>query len=491
MQLVWVNANADRCALTTRSAAQKLELPVAEFERAQEAGLIAPWSDQDRPLIERSAFSLVDESRQAIRQYAIQDPISGQLSRKGFLQRLQGIARRSGRSRHMVGILEFDQVRMIYGACGADAAQGLVRRLAEAVRDCLGPAAAVAGLRDDTLAVLLPDTGMQAGRQAIEAMMLRLADWRFEHGEQRYSIGLNVGLALYAPELTSPEEAVRRSDAACVASRAQGRNRVLAYEPDSLEVKDHESLADWAGRIDGLLEGDGLSLRCQQVVPIGNDAASQPYYEILLAMGPASGETSPAGFVFAVERLKRSHELDLWVLRQVLAWIESHRDAFDAIGGFAINLSPLSLADPAILSFLHERLARPGVPAAKLTFEITETAAIDSYGAAQDFIRQIRPYGCRFSLDDFGSGYTSYAHLKNLHTDSLKIDGSFVRDMATSESDYAMVKSMHEVARSLGMRTVAEYVESPLILARLREIGVDYAQGYALHKPCPIGELAS
>jgi EAL domain-containing protein (putative c-di-GMP-specific phosphodiesterase class I)/GGDEF domain-containing protein len=490
MQLVWVSACAEHCALTTRSATRKLELPAADFARALDAGRIAPWSDQDRPLIERSAFSLLDEGRLALREQTIRDPVSGQLSRKGFQQHLQRIARRVGGGSHIVGILEFDQLRMIYGACGMDAAQRLVRRLADELRNCLGPEAVMAALRDDTLAVLLPGVGLDAGRDAIEATMLRLADWRFQHGEQRYSIGLNVGMSVYSPGVISPEEAVSRSDAACVASKVQGRNRMQVYEPGSAQVKDHESLVDWAGRIDGMLEGDGLSLRCQMVMPIGLDAASLPYYEILLGIETADGPAaSPTGFVLAIERLKRSHELDLWMLRQVLAWIAAHRDDFDAIGGFAINVSPLSLSDPGILAFLHDQLARPEVPADKLAFEITETAAIESYGAAQDFIRQIRPYGCRFALDDFGSGYTSYAHLKNLNTDSLKIDGSFVRDIATSARDYAMVKSMHEVARSLGMRTVAEYVETPLILAKLREIGVDYAQGYAIHKPCPIGEL--
>lgn len=176
-------------------------------------------------------------------------------------------------------------------------------------------------------------------------------------------------------------------------------------------------------------------------------------------------------------------------MQRVFEWIAQNRAAFDGIGGFSVNLSASSLTSPEVMAFLQDRLARPEVPAEKLIFEITETAAIDSYGAAQEFIRQIRRYGCRFSLDDFGSGYTTYSHLKNLRTDSLKIDGAFVKDIASSPSDYAMVKSMHEVGRSLGMHTVAEYVESPMILNKLREIGVDYAQGYAIHKPCRIEDI--
>jgi EAL domain-containing protein (putative c-di-GMP-specific phosphodiesterase class I) len=143
------------------------------------------------------------------------------------------------------------------------------------------------------------------------------------------------------------------------------------------------------------------------------------------------------------------------------------------------------------MSYLQQVLPGSDLPTHKIAFEITETAAIESYGAAQDFIREIRRFGCKFSLDDFGSGFTSYAHLKNLRTDTLKIDGGFVKDMLQNSDDYAMVKSMNDIGHSLGLITVAEYVESPLILEALREIGVDYAQGYAIHKPCRIDELLS
>ncbi len=178
-------------------------------------------------------------------------------------------------------------------------------------------------------------------------------------------------------------------------------------------------------------------------------------------------------------------------MRSVFEWIAANPSAFATAGGFAINLSATSLSSPEVMNYLQKVLPDRSFPTSKITFEITETAAIGSYGAAQDFIREIRRYGCKFALDDFGSGFTSYAHLKNLRTDSLKIDGSFVKDMLKNPGDHAMVKSMNDIGHSLGLRTVAEYVESPQILEALREIGVDYAQGYAIHKPCRLDEFAS
>lgn len=492
MQLIWTSRPAGACAFASRSASDRHELPLAEFAREVEAQRIRPVSDQERPLLERSEFALLDESRQALLDRALQDPVSGLTNRKGFVQQLERLARNAGDGdAHVVGVVEFDALRIVWSACGVDAGESLVRELAGAARACLGEQAVLASLRDDTFALLLPATDAAAAAEsgAIEALRDRLADHRFEHGGQRFSIGVCIGLAQWVPTEGEPEEALRRADTACVAARAVGRNRVQVWAPDSHELRSHESMADWAGRIDALLEGDGLFLRAQEVRPIA-DGSLKPYYEVLLGIEPQPGmDAVPTSLVPAIERLGRSAELDLWVMRAVLDWVEAHPEAFARIGGFAINVSPLSLGSPEILRFLDERLARPGVPAEKLTFELTETAAIDSYGAARDFIQRMRRHGCRVSLDDFGSGYASYSHLKNLRTDSLKIDGAFVRDMLESPSDRAMVKSMHEVARSLGIRTVAEYVESPAHLEALREIGIDYAQGYEIHKPARLDEL--
>lgn len=491
MQLIWLSQPVAHCAFANRSATNKSEMSLVEFAQQLENGQIKTWADQDRPLLERSEFTLLDEGRQLLLQQAVRDPVSGLPNRKGFMQGISQAVRQSQPGAiHVVGILEFDQFRMIYNTCGVEAAEGLARSLAEAARGNIGPEAMMASFRDDTLALFLPDCSPDAGCDTASKLLDKLRDYRFRHGEHSYTLGLNIGLAQYMPALIGPEDAIRRADAACAAAKAQGRNRMQVYEQANVQLQTQESLIDWAGRIDSLLEGSGLYLRAQMVMPIGTDASLLPYYEILLGIEPEPGmQVPPMSFIPVVERLKRSHEVDLWVMQRVFEWIAQNRTAFDGIGGFSINLSALSLSSPEVIAFLQDRLARPEVPAGKLIFEITETAALESYGAAQEFIRQIRRYGCKFSLDDFGSGYTSYAHLKNLRTDSLKIDGAFVKDMVSSPSDYAMVKSMHDIGHSLGMHTVAEYVESPMILSKLREIGVDYAQGYAIHKPCRIGDI--
>lgn len=491
MQLIWIGQPPSSCAFANRSATNKTELTLAELSRQIHSGAVKPGKDLDLPLIERSEHALFDETYRDLLHQAMHDPVTGLLNRKGFLLRLNQLALPDEADKaHAVGIIEFDQFRMVYNSCGEEAAEALARSLAAEVRAQIGPDAVLAALRDDTLALLLPNCNRAEGCPAVDRLLDQVKDYHFQHGQHRYSIGFNIGISEFAAERFSAAEAIRRADSACITAKSQGRNRMQIYERASQQLQSQESLMDWAGRLDAFLNDGGLHLRCQQVMPLGAATLLLPYYEILLGIEGEDGlAIDPAHFIPTVERLQRSHEVDIWVMRNAFEWIAANRSNFASVGGFAINLSATSLSNPEVMRYLQKVLPGSDFPTDKIIFEITESAAIESYGAAQDFIREIRRYGCKFSLDDFGSGFTSYAHLKNLRTDTLKIDGSFVKDMLQNPGDLAMVKSMNDIGHSLGLRTVAEYVESPMLLEALREIGVDYAQGYAVHKPCRLDEL--
>ncbi len=492
MQLIWTSQPPLMNVFANRSATAKQEFTLAELSRRMQGGQARPGKDFDLPLIERSENALFDETYQHLMDQVLIDPLTGLLNRKGFMHRLNQLSVPELEDRvHAVGIIEFDQFRMIYNTCGVEAVERLARTLADEVRALVGHDAALASFRDDTLAILLPNCSRADGCLALDHLLNEIKDYHFQHEQHSYSIGFNIGITEYPPDKFTPSDAIRHADSACITAKSLGRNRIQVYDQASPQLQSQESLMDWAGRIDSFLNGNGMHLRCQQVRPISAESSLLPYYEILLGIETEDGiAINPMTFVPAVERLQRSHEVDIWVLRKVFGWIMDNPDSFETVGGFAINLSATSLSSPEVMAYLQEVLPGNRFPTRKITFEITETAAIGSYGAAQDFIREIRRYGCKFALDDFGSGFTSYSHLKNLRTDSLKIDGSFVKDMLKNPGDYAMVKSMNDIAHSLGLRTVAEYVESPQILEALREIGVDYAQGYAVHKPCRIEDIA-
>jgi diguanylate cyclase (GGDEF)-like protein len=491
MQLVWCSEQATEFAFTNRSATRKLDISLANLTRQLSEGTLREATDQAQPLLERSVQALVDEATGQMLQRAHHDPLTGLLSRKGFLQRLAQTALNcSADLTHLVGVIEFDQLRVLYQACGVAQGEALARTLAEMVRARLGQDVVLASFRDDTIWLMLPACRREEGLDRLDRLLVHLNEFRYQTEGQSYSVGANMGVAELRPGVDSPDVAVQRADMACVAAKSLGSNRMQCYASEDRQLRSQQDMVSWMGRIDSLLAGKGLYLRCQLIMPIAADKGLKPYHEVLLGLEQMPGQpSSPLPFILAAEGLRRAHEVDLWVLRQTFNWIRQHRSEFARDGGVSINLSATSLAHPSVIEALRQELLLGDIPTELIAFEITETAAIESYAAAEDFIRQMRRYGFRFALDDFGSGHTSYRHLKNLRVEALKIDGSFVKDILDSPDDFAIVKSMNDIAHSLGMRTVAEYVESPAILAKLREIGVDYAQGYAIHKPCRIEQL--
>ena len=491
VQLVWISQFTGHCGLVNRSASNQMELTTLDFQRQLGSGTARARDSLDTPLLDRSESGLLNEAYSEAMLRSDRDPVTGWLTRKGFQKCLTALeARSDGGQFHVVGLLECDQFRSISSSCGIEAQESLAKALSARLqrrlpKDCVG-----AVFRDDTFAVVMPNHTRAAGQRTMVELLESIADFHFVFEQYSYSIGVSAGVAAFGSGQCGAGEVLRRVDAACLAAKAMGRNRIEEYLPDSAELRNAEALLEWAGRADALLMSEDLYLRAQMVMPIGADSAELPYYEVLLGIEATSGRaSSPYDFVVALERMGRSHELDLWVLRQAFLWVSDNWMLMESINGVSINLSAPSLRHPEVISFLRQAFADSSFPAQKIAFEITESAAIQNFNAAEEFIREIHRYGCRFLLDDFGSGFTSYAHLKRLSTDTLKIDGSYVKDLLTNASDLAIVKSMTDIAHTLGMKVVAEWVETPEILEKLIELGVDYAQGYAVHKPVRLSEL--
>jgi diguanylate cyclase (GGDEF)-like protein len=494
LQLIWLSQPPGSCAFANRSATRKHEYSIADLNRMKESGKAELATDKEAPLLERSESALVDEVYRHLSHQSTHEPVTNLINRKTLLQRMDRKAGQSGQEgqQHVLIVLEFDQLRVIAHQHGSEARGALLRRLAAEIGQRMRKDDLLAALGEESFAAFLPATELEEGHRVVADILSWLRSYRHAHGEDLFSVGANVGLAAFRAGEMAAEEVLRHADEACMRAKDMGRNQVQVYRSDDEAIHGQRDLMAWAGRIDKILDRDGLCLRCQRVSPIHETSALHPYYEILLGVrGPDGGEMGPQPFVQAMERSNRAHELDRWVVENTFRWIRANADIFAGIGGFSINLSAQSLNNEELLGFLHEELSRQDIPAQKIMFEITETGTIDSYAAAQEFIQQIRRYGCRFCIDDFGSGYASYSHLKNLRTDTLKIDGTFIKEMLQDPADIAMVRSMNEIGHSLGMHVVAEFVATDEILQVLREIGVDYAQGYALHKPMPISGLAA
>ena len=279
---------------------------------------------------------------------------------------------------------------------------------------------------------------------------------------------------------------MRSADEACYAAKDAGRNRMQEYELGDARMMRRRGVMEWVTQLDKAMDDGRLILNCQRIAPVQVASnGSRSHYEILLTMRDELGDLMPPSeFILAAETYNRVTMVDRWVVENVLTWMADHRNSLDSFGGFAINVSGHSVNDESFADFVLEQFSRMQAPTSKVCFEITETAAIANLDNARDFMNRMKIIGCRFSLDDFGTGLSSYSYLRNLPVDYVKIDGVFVKELEQrTPSDYAVVRSINEIGHYLGKKTIAEFVENDAILTQLREIGVDYAQGYGIEKP--------
>jgi Amt family ammonium transporter len=313
-------------------------------------------------------------------------------------------------------------------------------------------------------------------------------EFRFSWQGKPFQVGVSIGLVELSPAIGSAAEALAAADMACYAAKDDGRNRVHVYHPDNLELSRRREEMGMVSAVQRALTDGSLELFAQIIAPVREEVLL-PHYEILVRMrDPAGNHIAPGAFIPAAERFQLMSSLDRWVVTHALQFAAAQARNGNPIE-LSINLSGQSLSEDQFLDFVIRQIDESGVVPGHLCFEITETAAINNLTRAVRFMTSIRRLGCHFALDDFGSGMSSFGYLKNLPVDILKIDGSFIKRLHESPVDQSMVRAIHEVARLMNMKTVAEFVENAEILQILRDIGIDRAQGYFLGKPTPIAEL--
>jgi EAL domain-containing protein (putative c-di-GMP-specific phosphodiesterase class I) len=284
-------------------------------------------------------------------------------------------------------------------------------------------------------------------------------------------------------------QVLQAADAACYAAKDQGRNRVHVYQEDDAVVAQRHGEMQWVARVKRALNENRFFLEAQPIVPVSENRGMRNY-ELLVRMRDESGRVVPPGaFLPAVERYNLSQRLDRWVISTALHWLAAHRPQTERVGRIFINLSGDSIGDPQLQEFIRNQILETRVPPAKLGFEITETAAIGNLTRANQLIGDLRQLGCAFSLDDFGSGVSSFAYLKALTVDFLKIDGLFIGNIVADRIDYEMVRSITDIGHVMGKKVVAESVECLDAMEKLRNIGVDYAQGFAVGAPVALDLL--
>ena len=488
-QLIWKNNLEDKYAATNRSASRRWELNAEQFEKDIAAGKISRIGEGQFLLFERSEGALFDDLYKKLATQIVSEEHVGAVNRKGFLKKLDATCTDKDKN-SILCMVEFDQFRVIRHNCGVQVCEELSEKLLAEIQETLEIADVISPFAEDSFMILMDSCDQKMAEQKVQKIIALCKDYKHKVGGDTYRLGVNIGLAECGFGEEAADTALRQVDSACVASKESGRNLMQFYDPANKQLKVQDSVMEMAGRIDRIIASGGLYLRVQMVMPVAESQDMAPYHEVLLGIDDEQGlRVVPEKFIQAVEQLRRTDELDTWVIKKTFAWIKENPKMFEELGGFSINLSGASLASSDVLEHLLEEIPKLDVPNEKLIFEITETAAIDNYDSAKDFLWEVRRLGCKFSLDDFGTGYASYSHLRKLRPDILKIDGSFIWNLASDNSDFVLVKSMNDIGKALGFSTVAEYVESAAIIEKLSEIGVDYAQGYAIHRPEPLEEM--
>ncbi|WP_440905649.1 EAL domain-containing protein [Catenovulum sp. SX2] len=422
---------------------------------------------------------------------AAHDSLTGLLNRREFERILNEALIECSQSKvkHTLLYMDLDQFKVVNDTCGHKAGDILLRQLTDELKDILNKQGIIARLGGDEFGVLIKN---KIGDDAfVIAFQLKQAvqDFRFVWEGRVFTVGVSIGLVELNEENHFIDEVMSIADTACYAAKDKGRNRIHAYTESDEDVKTRHNEMQQVSKINDALANDRFALQAQLIYNM-QQPTEMLHYELLIRMFDEEDNLVPPGlFLPAAERYGLMPSIDKWVINHYFAWLQHNPLHMARVGKCAINLSGPSLAEESMQNYILDCFDHYKIPYNKICFEITESMAIQQLDATLSFIKCFRDLGCSFALDDFGSGFSSYGYLKNLPVDYLKIDGSFVKDMLVDPIDRAMVKSIYEVAKAIGMETVAEFVESEDILADLRGIGINYGQGYGIAKPMNLDDF--
>jgi len=426
---------------------------------------------------------------------AIHDNLTGLINRREFERRLQGVTEdfqaSDPNTEHLLCYLDLDRFKIVNDSCGHKAGDLLLKQLAQHLQPLLRQSDTFARLGGDEFGIILQHCSVNKGLEIAEKLRLAVDTFRFSWEQQVFTLGVSIGLVHLNAQHQDIDEILSQADSACYAAKNLGRNCVHLYAPDSNQIEYEQQQVQWVNRIQEALEQDQFRLFQQRIQPLNeHEKQETTHFEILLRMQGPDGQMIPPGaFIPSAERFNMMPQIDLWVIRNTLAWMGDQLQKSNQPFYCSINLSGASIGHQACLEAIQHNIEKHRIPAHYICFEITETNAMADLSKAKDFISQLKKLGCRFALDDFGSGLSSFGYLKKLEVDYLKIDGIFIRELANNPLDQAIVASINNIAHILQLQTIAEFVEDAPTLDVLKQLGIDFVQGYHLGRPEPLEKL--
>jgi diguanylate cyclase (GGDEF)-like protein/PAS domain S-box-containing protein len=439
----------------------------------------------------------VSELRGLTRQMSYQashDALTGLVNRREFERRLEESLEiaHANTARHVLCYLDLDRFKAVNDSCGHMAGDNMLREVAALIKETVRDSDTVGRLGGDEFGLLLVGCPLEKARQIADDVVHKVNDYRFVWKDKIFSIGVSVGLVEISRESGAPEELMSAADSACYVAKKRG-NHVHVYSARDEAVARHRGEIQWLQRLQTALKENRFELLVQPIIATAPSPTSGPALEILLRLQDEAVPEgiSPVEFLRAAERYRLMADVDRWVVQTTLTALGRGGIRLPPHRSLAINLSGQTLGDPQFLEFVVDILDRTGVAPDQLCFEVTENSVITNIEHAQRFIGVLHGMGCEFALDDFGRGLSSFGNLKNLSLDYLKIDGSFIRDLAGDTVNQAMVAAMIKLARTLNFQVVAEQVEDGGSLEAAKKMGVDFVQGYHLGRPQPLSRAAA
>ncbi|HSS03862.1 MAG TPA: EAL domain-containing protein [Solirubrobacterales bacterium] len=451
------------------------------------AAVLAKLGGEDREVIE-GALRAAEKTEADLRFLADHDPLTGLLNRRSFRVKLDRHVSFSDRygGQGAVMIIDIDGLKGVNDKLGHQPGDNLIRRVADILRERVRATDIVARLSGDEFAVLMPQTDTGGALQLGEDLRAEVAEG-FPDGSDLGTATISVGITMFGSKAGSGAEAVLlAADQAMYRAKEEGRNRIALFHGPDEGKRAPRRAQTTSARIRDALTQDRLSLATQPIRSLASGGVER--YELLLRMTGDNGELLPAAaFIEVAERSGMVQELDRWVVGQALEIIAERQRVGEPVS-LHVNISGVSLTDISVLDFIERRLDEGDADPSRCTFEITQTARVEDYDTAAGFADRLTEFGCEVAIDDYGAGFGPFNYLKKFPFDVIKIDGSFIREMPRSDADQLTVKAIVQIARGLGKRTIAEYVQDDDTTKLLREYGVDMAQGFHLGRPVDAAE---
>lgn len=487
MRLAWHSDDKGRFVFVNRLGQKAADLQLWELAEKMKLGWQLIDADADWAPVDNSLYSMLQNIYDELDYQRSHDELTGLINRKEFENVINNTlySTKQDVSQHVLLHINLDQFGAVNEYCGVVAGDQLLKEVSRLLQEAMSPKSVAARSGSNEFSMLLENHNRDQGYFFAEELRKKVQDYRFDWQGKNYSLTASIGLVVMDHLSVNFVALFKDMSTACNLAKEEGCNRIICAIEDNEKRQQRDDVFAWVSRINRALDDNELKLRCQLIKSLDTSIETGLHYEILLGVSEEGEDVliPPDKFISAAERYNRMHDVDRWVVRNTLDWMDEHPKKMAGIDKISINLSGSTINDDYFLEFLGEQMECHQVSFDKICFEVTETATIANIAKAADFIREVKKMGCEFALDDFGTGMSSYEYLKRLPVDYLKIDGCFIKDLVNSPFDYAVVKSINEIGHFMGQKTIAEYVETEEISALLSEIGVDYAQGYGIEKP--------